>query len=93
MYELIDKKIKNKFNETKYGKKTNKMFLIASINFVIIILLFATLYYLNLKNAISINDDLINIGKYILFIVAILVCYFDGKRDGAIEMFKNIKKK
>ena len=93
MYEFTDKKIKEKFKETEYGKKTHKMFLVASLILCVLLVICTILYILNEKEVIYIKDELVNVGKYLLFIVAILACYFDGKRDGAIEMYKSKKKK
>ena len=91
MYELINKEIRNKFKKTKYGKKVNKMFTIS----IVIALLFCFVWgfvngfiygaELELTNT---QENLLNLLSILTVIALTIGCYFDGKRDGAIEQFK-----
>lgn len=87
MYEFTDKEIRKKFKETAYGKKTNKMLYI-SLPFGIAALVF---YILITINVIKLDEATLRLAFAIIYVAVIIMCYFDGKRDGAIEQFK-IKK-
>ena len=76
-----------KFKETEYGKKTNKMLYI-SAPFGIIALIF---YVLITTKVIELGDSMLSFAFGLIFIAVIIMCYFDGKRDGAIEQFKRKK--
>lgn len=96
MYEFTDKEIRKKFKTTAYGKKVSK-FLYISLPFEIIACIVMILTY---TGVISFKDSELNslfsfLITWIFFLTAIIACYFDGKRDGAIEQYKidNIKKK
>ena len=89
MYEFTDKETRSKFKKTKYGKKTNKMFYIA-LPFGIIALI---IYLLITTNVIKLDELMYRFIFSLVFIAVVIMCYFDGKRDGAIEMFKNDIKK
>jgi len=89
MYEFTDKKIKEEFKKTEYGKKANKMFWISVIIYIFVFLttVFALAMYF-LKNIENLDYSKV-IGMAIPFIISMIIaCYFDGKRDGAIEQFK-----
>ena len=89
MYEFTDKETRQKFKKTKSGKKTNKMFYTA-LPFGMIALI---TYLLITTNVIKLDELMYKFIFSIIFIIIVIMCYFDGKRDGAIEMFKsNIKK-
>lgn len=88
MYEFTDKEIRTKFKRTKYGKKTNKMLYTS----LVITLLLALPYVLITILDINIDENLISSLSYLLIVALIVVCYFDGKRDGAIEQFKKNNK-
>lgn len=91
MYEFTKKEIRDKFKRTKYGKKVNKMFTIS----IIIALIFCFIWgFANgfIEGAelelTKVQESLLN-GLTILTLIALTTgCYFDGKRDGAIEQFK-----
>lgn len=93
MYEFTDKKTRQKFKRTAYGKKTNEMLiksLIADACVLVIGLLMFLFYKIDL-----IDFDLFApiMGLLLcLFLMSIATsCYFDGKRDGAIEQYKRTK--
>lgn len=96
MFEKVDKEIREKFKKTDYGKKVNKMLF---ISFIVAAVLFLTscivFFSVGAGNRIlsTTTDFLLNILFGITVVAVILTCYFDGKRDGAIEQFKRIKKK
>ena len=91
MYEFTKKEIRKKFKETDYGKKTNKWLYISMFITIIIYITALVFFYLFIKNIDDLNDI-----YYIMFPIigalvltsSITTCYFDGKRDGAIEQFK-----
>jgi len=88
MYEFTDKEIRSKFKRTKYGKKTNKMLYTSLVITLILALPYALITILN----INIDENLISSLSYLLIVALCVVCYFDGKRDGAIEQFKKNNK-
>ena len=97
MYEFSSKEIRKKFKETEYGKKTNRWFYI-SLGLVIATFfmgfVFALLLAFKLINADSeILVPFTSILSGIFCIFVVISCYFDGKRDGAIEQFKSTLKK
>ena len=83
MYEFTDKKIREKFKKTKYGKQVNK-YLYISLGCLLIVIL-AIIICAILKTPIK---DIAALLSLPLFISIVFMCYFDGKRDGAIEQFK-----
>ena len=97
MYEFTNKEIRKKFKETEYGKKTNS-WLYTSISVTVfllcLILIIGSLYYFNV---LKIKEEVIIVICGFLstlwFISLITTCYFDGKRDGAIEQYKRDLKK
>lgn len=92
MYEFTKKEIREKFKNTEYGKKVNRMLNISLIIFVIIALIPVVVSFAMGFADYKIDDrtfDLCyNIYMFIFYIVVIDCIYFDGKRDGAIEQFK-----
>lgn len=97
MYEFTNKEIRAKFKETKLGKKYNyylMLSLAATCIFLITFVVMQCLY--GTKNLDKLSDKawiLISISSTLFFISVITTCYFDGKRDGAIEQFKITLKK
>lgn len=95
MYEFTDKEIRKKFKKTQYGKKTNKLLYISlSIALVAtvvcgLIIGFKTGFNVDLKES---SEILLIALKALTFVTIIIACYFDGKRDGAIEQFKKTTK-
>lgn len=93
MYEFTDKKIRDKFKKTAYGKKTNEMLLksLIVVASIIVISLLIILFYI--VNIIDLDFFAPTIGLLVcLFFMSIITaCYFDGKRDGAIEQYKRMK--
>lgn len=92
MYECTSKEIREKFKETEYGKKTNNWVTLIAIITILILIIGEAFVFLYMKKIINISHDLFiyitgAIGL-IFIILCIVACYFDGKRDGAIEQFK-----
>lgn len=96
MYEFSEKDIRNKFKKTKYGKKTNKMLYISlGVSLILFIVSCVVFFLIGSGDELltSAEDAWLNIIFGITSISVILSCYFDGKRDGAIEQYKiGIKK-
>lgn len=93
MYEFTDKEIRSKFKKTQYGKKTNKWLYVSIIIACVFFIAYIYLEFFNGFETLKFNNYGIRCFYTLLFIAAIVACYFDGKRDGAIEEFKhNIKK-
>ncbi len=96
MYEFLDKEIRAKFRKTEYGKKTNKMLYISiAISLILFIVSCVAFIIMGAGKEIltSVEDAWLNIIFGITAISIIISCYFDGKRDGAIEQFKKGSKK
>lgn len=96
MYEFSEKDIRNKFKKTKYGKKINKMLYISlGVSLILFIVSCVIYFFMGSSDGLStsIKDAWLNILFGITSISVIISCYFDGKRDGAIEQYKiSIKK-
>ena len=96
MYEFSEKDIRNKFKKTKYGKKINKMLYVSLVVSLILFAMSCVIYFFMGSSdglSTSIKDAWLNILFGITSISVIISCYFDGKRDGAIEQYKiSIKK-
>ena len=96
MYEFSQKELRAKFRKTEYGRKTNKMLYIslgiAAVLFVVSCVVF---FLVGAGNDIltTTEDMWLNVLFGLTAIAVIIACYFDGKRDGAIEQFKRSKKK
>ena len=91
MYEFNDKEIREGFKETEYGRKVDKMFWTATIFGVILIFvipIIGSLIILLVKAGIRWFWITMCLYAPFHFIGWIAVLYFDGKRDGAIEMYK-----
>ena len=96
MFEKIDKETREKFKKTQYGKKITKMLIISTIvSFVLFFISCIVFFSVGAGNRIltTTTDFLLNILFGLTAISIVLTCYFDGKRDGALEQFKRIKKK
>ncbi len=96
MYEFSDKEARTKFKKTEYGRKTNKMLYISLVIAVVLFIASCIIYFVvafDNKFLTDIESILLNILFGITAIAVILACYFDGKRDGAIEQFKRGNKK
>lgn len=96
MYEFSGKEIRKKFKKTKYGKKTNKMIYISlGVSLVLFVISCVVFFLMGSGDELLTNteDAWLNILFGITSISVIISCYFDGKRDGAIEQYKiDIKK-
>ena len=95
MYEFSDKEARAKFKKTGYGKKTNKMLYISLVVAGVLFIVSCIVFFLmgaGSKILTTTEDMLLNILFGITAISVIIACYFDGKRDGAIEQFKRGKK-
>lgn len=96
MYEFSEKEVRSKFKKTEYGKKTNKM-LYLSLAVSIVLFITSCVIYIVMgagKELLTTKEDMwLNILFGITAISVIISCYFDGKRDGAIEQFKKGNKK
>ena len=91
-------KIENvkQFKETEYGKKTNRWFWLSSIIAIIFVVVYAVLSILSCGENMSLtttSEILLDLLRALTFISIISACYFDGKRDGAIEQYKKTLKK
>ena len=96
MYEFLDKEIRGKFKKTEYGKKLNKLLYISiGISSVLVLTSCIVFFLVGAGNKIltTKEDMCLNLLFGITTIAVIISCYFDGKRDGAIEQFKRDKKK
>lgn len=96
MYEFSDKEARTKFKKTEYGKKTNKMLYISLVVALLLFVASCTVFFLMGagNELLTTTEDMwLNILVGITAISVIIACYFDGKRDGAIEQFKRGKKK
>ncbi len=104
MYEKVGKEVKEAFKKTKYGKKTNKHMLIGAIAFLVFLIISVILtiildnsFSIDVfeDNIISFNLNLICYFSYLItVIIALMLVYLDGKRDGAIKCFEeNFDKK
>lgn len=96
MYEFSEKEVRAKFKKTEYGKKTNKMLYISLIVASLLFIVSCVIYIVMGagKELLTTTEDMwLNILFGITAIAIILACYFDGKRDGAIEQFKRGYKK
>lgn len=96
MYEFSSKEVRTKFKKTEYGKKLNKMLLISVIISGVLFFGSCIVFFLMGSGAelLSTKEDmLLNILFGVTAISVVITCYFDGKRDGAIEQYKlSIKK-
>ena len=95
MYEFSEKEIISKFKKTEYGKKTNKMLYISIVISLVLFIVSCVLFVIigaGKEILTTVEDAWLNIIFGITAISVIISCYFDGKRDGAIEQFKKSKK-
>jgi len=88
VYEFTDKDTRAKFKRTKYGKKTNKML----YTVLMISLMIAIPYALIIILGIKVDEILLSAYRYCVIGALCAACYFDGKRDGAMEQFKKNNK-
>lgn len=97
MYEFTKKEIRTQFKETEYGKKTNKWLYTTTLAALVILIIGETIGILYFTKILNIDENIFNIFLGIImpifFITCVTACYFDGKRDGAIEQFKRDLKK
>jgi len=96
MYEFSDKEARAKFKKTEYGKKTNKMLYVSlAVALLLFVASCVAFFLMGAGNELltTTEDMWLNILFGITAIAVIIACYFDGKRDGAIEQFKRGKKK
>lgn len=97
MYEFTKKEIRKQFKETEYGKKTNRWLYTSAIIALSIFIIGEIVSILYFTNVIKLDEKIfygcLKIVLPIFFISCITACYFDGKRDGAIEQFKRDLKK
>lgn len=96
MYEFSKKEIRKKFKETEYGKKTNRWFYLSLVVTIVLIIVYGVISILACGENINLTTTsqiLLDLLKTLTFISIICMCYFDGKRDGAIEQFKKTSKK
>lgn len=96
MYEFEKKELRKEFKETEYGKKTNKMLytsiIVGLVIFGVVSFVLGFLDGLDLCETLFIRELLSNILSPLFFVIAVVVCYFDGKRDGAITQYKKSRK-
>lgn len=97
MYDFTKKEIREKFKKTEYAKKLNKR-LNVSIIFCVILVLIAFIFAMLVGSEVyeikeELFNEIITDVKYIVGIEVIILSYFYGKRDGAIEQYKISLKK
>lgn len=96
MYEISDKEARGRFKKTEYGKKTNKMLYI-SLAVAGVLFVVSCIVYILMGAGNELLTTTQDMGLNVLFglttIAVIIACYFDGKRDGAIEQYKRGSKK
>lgn len=97
MYEFSNSEIKFKLKKTEYGKKVSKM-LFVSVTISVVLFLISIILFVCIskgdKNLSITKNIFLNILFSITVMSMIVSCYFDGKRDGAIQQYKlGIKKK
>lgn len=90
MYEFTKKEIREQFKKTEYGKKTTRMLYMSII--VTAMLFTASILFNILLDKTTMNSIILIILNTLTSVAFIISCYFDGKRDGAIEQFKINKK-
>lgn len=83
MYEFSKKEVRKKFKETEYGRKTN-IWLYISVTITLILFIILILP----SKVISFSEAFYDALDSLFMVSLIVACYFDGKRDGAIEQFK-----
>ena len=91
MYEFSKKEVRQKFKKTEYGQKTNTWLMLSSFAAIISLITCICLTVLASGENVELSftsEMLLVVLKTITFICLITMCYFDGKRDGAIEQFK-----
>lgn len=94
MYEFSEKEVRTKFKKTEYGKKTNKILYVSIIIAIVLFTASCVVFFLVGDKILSTTEDIwVNILFGTTAIAVIIACYFDGKRDGAIEQFKRSNKK
>ena len=86
-YEFTDKEIRKEFRRTEVGKKTNLMLYVFIICTAVAIIITAIAIF---KEKEFNTTVVLFSGMVAAFLMG--MCYFDGKRDGAIAMFKECKK-
>ena len=91
MYEFTDKKVREKFKKTAYGKKITKSFKTAIGICAMFLLLLMGFSAPNYYGNEIIDESVLDFLRFIVFISIVIAVYFDGKRDGAIEQYKRIK--
>lgn len=92
MYEFSKKQIRQEFKKTEYGKKVNSWLYISLTITAILLVVEFVLGFLDGADIYKASEVMLDILNLIVFISLIVTCYFDGKRDGAIEQFKKSKK-
>ena len=97
MYEFTKKEIRKQFRETEYGKKTNRWLYTTAIITLLVLIIGETIGILYFTKVLKIEEscffNCLGIIMPVFFIACVTACYFDGKRDGAIEQFKRDLKK
>lgn len=97
MYEFTKKEIRKQFKETEYGKKTNRWLYTTAVIALLIFIIGEIVSILYFTKVLKIEENCfyscLSLILPIFFISCITACYFDGKRDGAIEQYKRDLKK
>lgn len=103
MYEKTNKEVKDAFKKTSLGKKVNHHMLITGIA-LLVFLIISVVVSLVMDESFSIDTFDNNIISFnlnsvcyfiylITIIIALVLVYLDGKRDGAIKQFEKTYKK
>ena len=97
-YEFSKKEIRKSFKENAYGKRVHMRFIVGTAVFIISLIISITMYF-SMAAQYDYNIFVVlekEVGVFcsvvITFLLLILDCYLDGKRDGAISMFEKLKK-
>ena len=90
MFEFSDKKDREKFKKTAYGKKTNFWLLISAL---VALPFFVFEIIICFIDTSDINSRFLTLMSTLFVVTVAVACYFDGKRDGAIEQYKIENKK
>ena len=86
-YEFQKKEVREKFKKTELGSKLNKkLYISICICIVSLIVLILNLYIIK-------NDIILIFIPTIFAVSLVIMCYYDGKRDGAITQFSIDKDK
>ena len=86
-YEFQKKEVRESFKKTELGSKLNKkLYISICVCIISLIVLILDLYIIK-------NDIILIFIPTIFAVSLVIMCYYDGKRDGAITQFSIDKDK